>query len=379
MIDNEILDKICPIPDEEEEMQTIKEELGKEGFIINNFSKGGIFYFIIRIFVKIYIELKKLARTIVNSSFIKHAEGDWLIIKAADFGKTLKDSVKTKGYVTVYRDSYSNALQITKGHMFKTVPDINGRELKYYVLETTVIGAGEETGAVLVEAEEAGTDYNVAPETITVSMIHLDGVSSVSNEEGWLYEEGADGEELESLRERVEGSWAELAERTIEEKLKNVALGVSGVLAVQVDAQHPRGQGTTDIIITSTTGKATQELLDNVEEATAYLKGNYDDFLYKSSTIIEQDITCTIYIAKDADTNGIKETAENLIENMMKLSKREEMNCLYLDDIRYILKDSISSYKRTVITVPASDMELENDQVIMLGTLSVDVQNVGGA
>lgn len=379
MIDEEILDKVCPIPDEDETMEEIKGKLGEEGFIINNFNKGGIFYIIIRIFVLIYIDIKRLARSIINNLFIKHAEGDWLEIKVADVGKKRKESIKTRGYVTLYRDDYQNALQITKGHMFKTLPDVNGKELKFYVLDTTVIGAGEKSGKVLVEAESPGTGYNVSTGKITVSMIHLDGVVSVSNEEGWLYEEGADIEDLEDLRTRAEDAWSELAERTTEEKLINVSKKVSSVLDVRVDAQHPRGQGTTDIIITSTSGEATQELLKKVENATAYLKGNYDDFLYKSSTIVNVDIKLTLYIAKDASTDGVQQTAEKTIEKFMQLSSREELNCLYMDDIRYALKSDIETYKRAEISSPDGDIELDKGKVIMLGGIEVIVKNVGGA
>lgn len=379
MIDEEILDKVCPIPDEDETMEEIKGKLGEEGFIINNFNKGGIFYIIIRIFVLIYIDIKRLARSIINNLFIKHAEGDWLEIKVADAGKKRKEAIKTRGYVTLYRDDYQNALQITKGHMFKTLPDVNGKELKFYVLDTTVIGAGEKSGKVLVEAESPGTGYNVSTGKITVSMIHLDGVVSVSNEEGWLYEEGADIEDLEDLRTRAEDAWSELAERTTEEKLINVSKKVSGVLDVRVDAQHPRGQGTTDIIITSTSGEATQELLKKVENATAYLKGNYDDFLYKSSTIVNVDIKLTLYIAKDASTDGVQQTAEKTIEKFMQLSSREELNCLYMDDIRYAMKSDIETYKRAEISSPDGDIELDKGKVIMLGGIEVIVKNVGGA
>lgn len=379
MIDEEILDKVCPIPDEDETMEEIKGKLGEEGFIINNFNKGGIFYIIIRIFVLIYIDIKRLARSIINNLFIKHAEGDWLEIKVADVGKKRKEAIKTRGYVTLYRDDYQNALQITKGHMFKTLPDVNGKELKFYVLDTTVIGAGEKSGKVLVEAESPGTGYNVSTGKITVSMIHLDGVVSVSNEEGWLYEEGADIEDLEDLRTRAEDAWSELAERTTEEKLINVSKKVSGVLDVRVDAQHPRGQGTTDIIITSTSGEATQELLKKVENATTYLKGNYDDFLYKSSTIVNVDIKLTLYIAKDASTDGVQQTAEKTIEKFMQLSSREELNCLYMDDIRYAMKSDIETYKRAEISSPDGDIELDKGKVIMLGGIEVIVKNVGGA
>lgn len=378
MIDEIIMDKICPVPDEEGEMERIRKELDEEGFAINNFNKGGIFYTIIRIFVTISIELKNLAREIINNSFVRHAEEDWLEIKAADYGKSRKEATKTQGYVTIYRDDFENALQVTRGHMFKTLPDVNGKELKFYCLEETVIDAGEQTGKVLVEAEQAGTAYNIEPGRIVSSMIHLEGVSHVANEKGWLYSEGADIEELEAFRERILESWSEVAELTTEEKLKSVANKVSGVLDVKVDAQHPRGQGTTDIIITGTNGEATQELLRRVEEATRYLKNNYDDFLYKSAVIVHQDLEVKIYIAENEATADVEETALNVIREAMQLSRRADLNCIYRDDIRYVLKKAIPSYKRAVFLNPENDIELQKDKVVMLDTLKVQVFNVGG-
>jgi len=378
MIDEIILDKICPVPDEEREMERIRKELDAEGFVINNFNKGGIFYTIIRIFVTISIDLKNLARKIINNSFVRHAEEDWLEIKAADYGKRRKEAAKTQGYVTIYRDDFKNALQVTRGHMFKTLPDVNGKELKFYCLEETVIDAGEQAGEVLVEAEQAGTAYNIESGRIVSSMIHLEGVSRVANEEGWLYSEGSDMEGLEAFRERILESWSEVAELTTEEKLKSVANKVNGVLDVKVDAQHPRGQGTTDIIITGTNGEATQELLRKVEEATRYLKNNYDDFLYKSAVIVRQDLEVKIYIAENEATVDVEETALNVIREAMQLSKRIDLNCIYRDDIRYALKKAIPSYKRAVFLNPENDIELQKDKVVMLDTLKVQVFNVGG-
>ena len=377
MISEEILDKVCPVPDVVEEMEKIRSELENEGFIINNFNKGGIFYLIIRIFVTIYIELKVLARTVINNLFWRHAEEEWLEIKAADYGKSRKEAVKAQGYVTIYRNECQNALQVTKGHMFKTPPDVNGKELKFYAVDATVLPAGEKMGKVLVEAEESGTGYNLTEGKITVSMIYLEGVESVTNEADWLYLEGADIEYIEDFRKRIGESWSELAELTTEDKLKNVARKVSGVLDVKVDAQHPRGQGTTDIIITGTGGEATAELLRRVEEATNYLKGNYDDFLYKSSIVIEQDICLVLYISRDAATEGIKESAEYIIQDIMQLPKREEMNCLYRDDIKYALKKGIPNYKRTEFTKPETDIELDTEKVVMPGRIEVDVRNIG--
>lgn len=375
MIDESIMEKIIPIPDEDEEMENVQGELEDEGFPITNFKKGGIFYHLCRMLVTIYIELKELARTIVNSCFIKHAEGDWLKIKAADYSKQQKEAKKAKGYVSIYRSEYNNALQVTKGHCFKTEPDAGGKELKFYCCENTVIDAGEPVGRVLVEAEEAGTYYNIAPGRITISMIHLDGVDYVTNEEDWLFEEGAEEEDLEDLRDRCMSSWAELATRTIEEKLRNAAKSVPGVLDAWIDAQHPRGQGTVDVIVTGAAGEASLELIRKVGEAIEPLKGNYEDYLVKSSEIVRQDFELVVYLAEDAATDGVDAQAEKFIEDMMALT-RGEMNTLYRDSIIQVLSTKIEEYRKTDILQPPDDMVLEQDKVIMAGDITVTVRNV---
>lgn len=375
MIDESIMEKIIPIPDEDEEMENVQGELEDEGFPITNFKKGGIFYHLCRMLVTIYIELKELARTIVNSCFIKHAEGDWLKIKAADYSKQQKEAKKAKGYVSIYRSEYNNALQVTKGHCFKTEPDAGGKELKFYCCENTVIDAGEPVGRVLVEAEEAGTYYNIAPGRIAISMIHLDGVDYVTNEEDWLFEEGAEEEDLEDLRDRCMSSWAELATRTIEEKLRNAAKSVPGVLDARIDAQHPRGQGTVDVIVTGAAGEASPELIRKVGEAIEPLKGNYEDYLVKSSEVVRQDFELVVYLAEDAATDGVDAQAEKLIEDMMALT-RGEMNTLYRDSIIQVLSTKIEEYRKTDILQPPDDMVLEQDKVIMAGDITVTVRNV---
>ena len=375
MIDESIMEKIIAITDEEEEMEKLQRELAEENFPITNFKKGGIFYHLCRLLITIYIELKELARVIVNSCFIKHAEGDWLEIKAADYSKQRKVAKATKGYVTIYRAEYDNALQVTKGHCFKTEPDVTGKELKFYCCENTVIPAGERIGKVLVEAETTGTYYNIASGRINISMIHLEGVEYVINEEDWLFEEGAEVEELEDLRERCMSSWSELATRTIEEKLKNAAKSVAGVLDARIDAQHPRGQGTVDVIITGSAGEASSELIRQVEEAIAPLKGNYEDYLVKSSEIVRQDFELIVYLAENKATDGVDEQAVRLIEELMGLT-REEMNTLFRDSIIQVLSSKIDGYRKTDILQPVNDLMLEPGKVIIAGNITVTVKNI---
>lgn len=378
MIDEGIMEKIIPIPDEDEEMEKVQRELEQEGFPITNFKKGGVFYHLCRLLVTIYIELKGLARLILNSCFIRHAEGDWLKIKAADYSKYQKEAKAAKGYVSIYRSEYNNALLVTKGHCFKTEPDAMGKELKYYCLENTVIAAGESVGKVLVEAEAPGTYYNIAPGKITTSLIHLDGMDHVNNEKGWLFEEGAEEENLEDLRERCLSSWDELATRTIEEKLRNTARSVPGVLDARIDAQHPRGQGTVDVIVTGSSGEASPELLRKVGEVIEPLKGNYEDYLVKSSEVVRQPFELVVYLAEDVSTDGVDAQAVRLIEEMMALPRRE-MNTLYRDSIIHTFSTRIDSYRKTDILQPTEDMVLDQGKVILAGNITVTVRTVQSA
>lgn len=381
-MEEELLDKLCPLPTEESEIASIYEELEESGFAITNMEKGSIFYHIIRIFVHIYINILTLARSMISNLFVQYAEGDWLEVKAADYGKARKQAVKAQGYVTIYRNDYENAVKICKGHMFKTKPDAGGQELKYYCLRDTVIAAGEESGRVLVESEESGAAYNVAAGKITVSMLHIEGMDHVSNdmtEDGdWLEREGADIEKLESFRARIGESWSELTEVTTESKLKQAVMEVDGVIGVKIDAQHPRGQGTTDIIIMGSMGEASPELLKRAEEKTAYLKGNYDDFLYKSAEVVKQDIVLTIYLDKGISLDGAAGRAEEIIRNMLQIDKRQELNCIYRDDIRYVIMEKIAGCRRIVFQQPESDIELEKDKVVMPEEIQVAVQHLGG-
>lgn len=170
-------------------------------------------------------------------------------------------------------------------------------------------------------------------------------------------------------------SWAELATRTIEEKLRNAAKAVPGVLDARIDAQHPRGQGTVDVIVTGAAGEASPELIRKVGEAIEPLKGNYEDYLVKSSEVVRQDFELVIYLAEDAATDGVDAQATKLIEDMMALT-RGEMNTLYRDSIIQVLSTKIDNYRKTDILQPSDDMVLEQDKVIMAGDINVTVRNV---
>ena len=146
-------------------------------------------------------------------------------------------------------------------------------------------------------------------------------------------------------------------------------------MCAYIDDQHPRGQGTVDVIVVGTAGAASEELVRKAQEAADQLKDNYEDYLARSGTIIYQNVDITLYLKQGASVTDIADTAKTLIAGAMKLSNRTDFNLFLQDDIRYVLKKNIPDYRKTVFTAPAADVELAAGNVIMLGDITVQVKN----
>ena len=130
-----------------------------------------------------------------------------------------------------------------------------------------------------------------------------------------------------------------------------------------------------DVIVTGAAGEASPELIRRVGEAIEPLKGNYEDYLVKSSEVVRQAFELVVYLAEDAATDGVDAQAAKLIEEMMALT-RGEMNTLYRDSIIQVLSTKIDNYRKTDILQPSEDMLLGQDKVIMAGDINVTVRNV---
>lgn len=375
MIDKEVLDKLIPLKTQDELKEEIKEDLIENGFAITNFRSGGIFLTIIMIFIKIYIELLNLARTLVSNSTITNANEEWLKVKAKDFSKTIKEASTTEGVITLKRDNAEQTIKIYIGDIFKTEQDKAGEEYRYIVQETTLLPKGEFTCKVPVKAEKPGSIYNLSKNMITKSLTHIETITEITNEENWITKEGSDIEATESFRSRVLNSWSELSTYAIADKYKNVAESVIGVLYAQVNDQHPRGQGTVDIVITSTAGAATDNLLNLVSEAVETVRGPYDNLLIKSSEVIYQDVEVILEINSVINSDGMKERAIEIIRELLEINTERELNKLYRADIIYLLKDNLILKNAKVIT-PSEDIELGIDKVIFLGNLQVTINRV---
>lgn len=375
MIDNDVLDRIFPVQDLDELKKDQVEKLQKNGFTVTNFNSGGIFNTILMIILQAKLELTQMLRSMLNTLYVRHADDEWLGLLAADFSKVRKPALKTRGNLTLKRDgSTDTAFVIPAGVVFKTDMDINGEELRFFSIEKVVIPKKEVLIKVPVEAEMEGSRYNIPPGQITRCMQHLEGVTSITNEKGWITTEGSDIEEWESLRDRTLGAWDLLATMPTAAKYKNICESVEGVLHVSVNQLHPRGQGTVDIVVTSTAGEATLELLQKVQEAADQIKAPDDDVLVKSAAIVYQDIILQIVLPKLVSDEGIEERIKRVIANYFKISHERNLNEFIHYDLLYMIKNSLPLIKNVKIVSPEEDVILGTDKVIVCGTMEISIE-----
>lgn len=376
MIDEKIMDEVLPIPTVEELRDKEVAELQEEGFVITNFHPGGVWYTLLMLCIRVKIELCILARTILNQMSVVHASGAWLDIKAADYSKKRKQAQKTRGYVTLSRQSAGGeAVKVPKGHIFKTAKDINGEELRYFVLEASVLQKGADSAGILVEAEKEGSRYNVPQGQITRSLTYL-GEVLITNTEGWMTREGSDTEDDESLRARVLRSWSELARVAIHDTYVNICEAIPGVLYVTVNDKHPRGQGTVDVIVTSEAGAATEALLDDCRAACETVKAPDDDILVKSAETVTQPIALTVTVPDATNRDGLEDRVAASISDFFKISKSRVLNELTHADLIFKVKSDVTGVRNVTITSPAADLFLSTDKVILPGEITVTVQGV---
>lgn len=375
MIDKETLDAVLPVSDIEERRDELTAELKEEGFVITNFHSGGVFYTLLMIVLRIEREFKLFLRNFLNNAFVTHASGAWLDLKAADYSKKRKKAQKTQGLVTLSRtDSEAEAVKIGRGHVFKTKKDINGEELRFFALEAAVLQQGARSVDVLVEAEAEGSRYNVPEAQITRSLTFLNGIDEITNGPDWITREGSDTEDDDGLKTRTLRSWSELAARPIEDTFINAAEAVPGVLFAQADCQHPRGQGTVDVIVTGTAGEATEGLLAAVREAVDKIAGAYDNILVKSSVTVAQDIEVVVTTSDVTDAGEIEARVAAILTELLAVRKGRKFYELTRSDINHAIRSGYSASTNAEVVTPAQDVKLDKDKVITLGAVSVTVR-----
>lgn len=229
---------------------------------ITNMNIGGVYRTLLELSVEALATLHDRALAVVPQGFLSDAQGAWLGLLLEDLGTALQPAVAARWNLVVSRaDPDGGNVSLPADSEYRTRTTALGDVLRFRQVEAVMLLDGEASVQVLVQAVETGARYNVAPDSIVEFVTAIPGVDAVTNPAGGLVREGVDQEQPDDARSRGRLRWPALARGVVRETLEAWAREVPGVVDVSVDDEHPRGQGTVDVIVTGTSGAPSAELI----------------------------------------------------------------------------------------------------------------------
>lgn len=318
---------------------------------------------------------------VLKQAFADTATGGWLDLHCKQVGVTRKPKTKTTGTVFFLRAGNAGNVLIPAGRIVKTKPDAAGKVYRYVTLADVVLPDGATEVAVAVEAEEYGQGGNASTGQISEIATVIDGVDTVENRADWLVSEGVDVEDDEALRKRYFLAWQGLSGCT-KHAYAAWALEVPGTVAVTVLDQHPRGQGTVDVVIKGAAGMPTQLLIDAVAAkitgtgAGDELAPINDDVLVKGPTPVLVDIVAELeLIAGDAvEILAAAEARERALFDSSNPVAGIPAAQIGQDGPIDLLKwpmMGVTGVKRINMTSPAADVVVPADGLMILNSIAL--------
>lgn len=378
---------LIPEKTTEDLIDEAQQVLQAQNFRIVRFRPGRVFYSLLAIGMQGLASLYSLLRLDVTKQLFLHsATGGWLDQHAASERVYRKQPSKTKGNIIAVRNDASEAGTVYAGSIVSTLPGTDGSALRFLVTANTALPVGMTEVPVPVEAEFAGFDYNVEPDTITVMVNHLPGVDRIYNAEDWITLEGTDLEDDESLRERTMIKKNEGRGGNNADAIKAFVSGISGVVAVRVDGDEPRGPYTTNVMITGVLGIPSSELLATVQAAIDDWKGLHEDILAVAPEAVPVDIDVTLKLHPQfGDETATRERALAIIAETFRYDVKSPdpnfPNLIRVDPEFGLDRDAIIANLRTIpnlvgmtLREPASDVSVPVNQLITKGTVTVVVE-----
>lgn len=322
-------------------------------------------------------QLYQFLNYIFSQAVPLESSGDWLEVHASQVDLTRKPALKALGTVNFSRPHGANIesnIRIPAGRIVRTRPDGEGIVYRYATLADAVLPQGADSIAVAVEAEEYGAKANAAQGQISELATPVQGIGSVSNAADWLTREGADAENDQSLQRRYVLAWQAQAGIT-SAAYKAAALSVAGVVDVHVADQHPRGEGTVDVVVQGSAGLPTETLLAAVRVAVKDAIVINHDVLVKAPSPVTVDVEFVVELLS-GDAEATRALATSWIKALFSGEPQVPAFGIGKDVIRDRMASGIitlSGVKRIVWATPLADITIADGELAVLGQLTVSI------
>jgi uncharacterized phage protein gp47/JayE len=272
-------------------LQELIDLLREKGFPITDWHSGGVGRTLLEVDAAALEDLYALVPAIAAGGYLATAQGPWLdLLVESAYGLQRYPATFARGRVVLTAASGFGPYTLEPGDLWLGTPD----GLRYHNTTGGVLPMGGIL-EVEVQAESPGARYNVPAGAITVLHTPLPGVS-VTNPPDWLLEAARDEETDEELRRRARLRWASLGTGATRAAYEFWALNAHpAVTKVRVLDDHPRGQGTVDVVIWGEGGIGA----DVVDVVDAYIQERRPltaNVLVYSATPRTVDVEATVYV-----------------------------------------------------------------------------------
>lgn len=245
-------------------------------------------------------ELYVLLLRVVPQGWEQHAERGWLDLHSEAKSLVRTTKTPTVGWLRVTRTAgVLGNIPIPVHARFGTGLDGSGHRVVFRPMDVTVLPEGDESVEVRVQSEEAGAHTIVGVGTVVNLLTPIAGLGAVTNEVDWIESEGTDDESDADLRERNRLAWIALGFGANRAAYESWVRAVPGVVDVWIDDQHPRGQGSIDIVVMGTAGTPSESLLDDVRALVAERQALCANVLVRGPVEVPVTVAARVWLWPD--------------------------------------------------------------------------------
>lgn len=295
--------------------------------------------------------------------FPQTAEGEYLDRHAQLRGLERREGTAAEGVIRFSTDSAPQTdLSIPAGTVCMTAGLV-----RFQTTEAGTIAAGSTWTEVPAQALEPGAAGNVAAGTIRAMAVAPVGVSQCTNPQG--FSGGAEAEGDEALRARVLETFQRMPNGANAAFYEQGAMSFPQVAAAAV-VSRPRGVGSVDVVVTTSAGVPDGTLLAELQDYFEQRREIAVDVLVRAPQVHEVAVSAQIRAAANRDEEAVAEAVEQAVNSWFdgRLLGKNILRA-QLGSLIYGV-DGVENY---VITGPQADVEVEDDVLPVLDSLSVTI------
>lgn len=233
--------------------------------------------------------------------FAVTASGECLDKLASQRGLERKRAMKSTGELTFsIAQPCSHDIIIPKGCVVATADTV---PVRFVTTEDEEISAGNTLVSIYADAEQAGSNGNIAPYSAVIPVSVPTEIETVTNRS--TFSGGCDAETDDELRKRIRDTYVNTSNGTNAAYYEQLALSVDGV-AKACAVGKVRGVGTVNVYITGSDAAVSTDVVAKVQEIVAKQRELNVDVLVVNAQRTACNMSVTVYSEDGYSSSEVK-------------------------------------------------------------------------